>query len=442
MSATAASPPTGPVHWSNWAGNQQVTVRQVLRPATVDELCAQVRAATDAGGRVKPVGSGHSFTDIASAPDRQLDLSALTTAVTVNTGARLVTVPAGMTLRRLNALLASHRLALPNLGDIDAQTIAGAISTGTHGTGAGLPGLAGFVDSLTMVTADGEVLHCSQRQHPDVFAAARVGLGALGVLVDVTLRCVDAFVLRAAERPGTLADVRATLSELADGNDHAEFFWFPYTDRVQLRVNNRTPVDDQPLPSWRGWFDDDFMANTVLDGVCRLGRAIPRVVPTLNTLTARAAATRSYTGRSDQVFCSPRRVRFAEMEYALPRSALDPALTALADIVDRLPHRVMLPVEVRFSAGDDSWLSPGHRQDCGYVAIHQYTGMPYEEYFQAFERVATDLGGRPHWGKLHWRTAETLASAYPRFADFLAVRDRLDPGRVFANDYTERVLGG
>jgi len=441
MSAVPAPSVAESTHWSNWAGNQQATCRRVLRPATVDELTAALRTAAETGARVKPVGSGHSFTDVASADDHRLHLDALRTPVTVNTGARLVTTPAGMPLRQLNELLAGHRLALPNLGDVDAQTIAGAISTGTHGTGATYPGLAGLVEGLTLVTADGTVLRCSEQEHPDVFAAARVGLGALGVLVEVTLRCVDAFVLRATERPGTLSGTLARLPELTDGNDHAEFFWFPYTDQVQLRINNRVPADDRPLSRWRGWFDDEFMANTVLDGVCRLGRAVPAMVPTLSAVTARAVGSRTYTGRSDRVFCTPRRVRFVEMEYALPRAALGTALTALADVIDRCPVRVTLPVEVRFAAADGNWLSHSYQRDSAYVAIHQYVGMPYEAYFRAFEQVATALDGRPHWGKLHWRTADTLRPAYPRFDDFLAVRDRLDPRRVFANDYTERVLG-
>ncbi|MFY1635676.1 D-arabinono-1,4-lactone oxidase [Solwaraspora sp. WMMB335] len=433
---------SGRQDWLNWAGNQRATCRRVLRPRTVDELQTMVRDAADAGARVKPVGAGHSFTGAACADDHRLELDAMESSpVTVNTGARLVTVPGQMTLHEINALLVSYGLALPNLGDVDRQTIAGAIATGTHGTGATHRGLAGAVDALTLVTAGGQVVSCSERSDPDLFGAARIGLGALGVVTDVTLRCVDAFVLRARERPGKLADVLAGLPDLVDGNDHVEFYWFPYTDLVRVKINNRVPMDSQPLPAWRGWFDDEFLSNTVFDGVCRLGRTVPRLVPALNGICARAVGARTYTGRSDRVFCSSRRVLFTEMEYALPRDALSEALLALRDIVDRSALRVMMPVEVRFCAADDSWLSHSYQRDSGYIAIHQYSGMPYEAYFRAFEQVATSLGGRPHWGKLHYRTAETLRPAYPRFDDFLAVRDRLDPDRMFANDYTAQVLG-
>ncbi|MFC4148866.1 D-arabinono-1,4-lactone oxidase [Micromonospora mangrovi] len=429
------------VEWSNWAGNQRSTATAILRPRTTGDVVAAVRAAAAAGRTLRAVGSGHSFTDTAVTDGHRLELADLHTDVTVDTARRLVTVPAGLPLHALNDLLARHGLALPNLGDIDAQTIAGAISTGTHGTGAKLGCLSTFVVGLTLVTGTGEVLHCSADAHPDVFAAARVGLGAVGVLVEVTLRCVDAFVLRAHERPAPLDTVLGDLPALVAGHDHVEFYWFPYTSRVQVKTNDRVPADDRPLPRWRGWLDDEFLANTVFAGACRLGRAVPALAPGISAVSARALTERSYTGRSDRVFCTPRRVRFVEMEYALPRAVLPTALEELRRIVDGLPFKVLFPVEVRFTAADDIWLSHGYGRDSAYVAIHQYVGMPYEPYFRAFEEAATELGGRPHWGKLHYRDAASLAPAYPRFADFRAVRDRLDPDRLFTNPYLRRVVG-
>ncbi|MFD6754706.1 MULTISPECIES: D-arabinono-1,4-lactone oxidase [Micromonospora] len=428
------------IAWSNWAGNQHSTAT-VLRPTTVTEVVEQVRSAAEAGARIRPVGSGHSFTPVAVGDGSRMDLAGLAIDVQVDVDRRLVTVPAGMTLRQLNALLASHGLALPNLGDIDAQTVAGAISTGTHGTGAAYGGLATFVAALTLVTGTGEVLHCSADEHPDVFDAARISLGALGVLVEVTLRCVDAFVLRAHERPAALDAVLADLPDLIGTHDHVEFFWFPYSSQAQLKVNDRVPDDDRPLPRWRGWLDDDFLANTVFAGACRLGRAMPALVPTISAVSARALSERIYTGRSDTVFCTPRRVRFVEMEYALPRDALPEALDALRRIIDRLPFRVLFPVEVRFTAADQIWLSHSYGRESAYVALHQYVGMPYEPYFRAFEQVATELGGRPHWGKLHWRDAASLADAYPRWQDFQRIRTHLDPHHTFTTPHLTTLLG-
>jgi L-gulono-1,4-lactone dehydrogenase len=420
--------------WANWAGNQKDDA-PVARPGSTAEVAALVKQARADGRTVKPVGSGHSFTGTALTEGTRLRLDALADLVSVD--GRLVTVQAGMPLQVLNATLAEHGLALPNLGDIDAQTIAGALATGTHGTGAKLGCLSTFVEALTLVDGTGEVVHAEG----DVLRAAKVGLGALGVVTEVTLRCVDAFVLRADEGLGTIAEVFAGLDEHIAGNDHFEMYWFPYTDRLQTKANNRVAVSDRPLGRLKGWFDDDFLSNTVFGAACRVGRRFPGTVRTIARVEARALSPRVYTAPSHEVFCTPRRVRFTEMEYAVPRDALTEAFTELRRIVDRLPFPVIFPVELRFSAADDIWLSHGYGRDSAYIAIHQYVGMPYEPYFKAFEKVARELGGRPHWGKLHWRTAEDLKPVYPHFDDFRAVRDRLDPDRVYANAYTRSVLG-
>ena len=278
-----------------------------------------------------------------------------------------------MPMHALNALLAEHGLAVPNLGDIDAQTVAGAISTGTHGTGRAHSTLASVVEAVTLVTGTGEILH-DRRDHPDCSPPPGSGLGALGVMVEVTLRCVDAFILRADERPLPMGEVLAGLDEQIARHDHVELYWFPYTDRVQLKRNDTVPLDDLPLSRLRGWLDDDFLANTVFAGACRLGRAIPAVVPAISAISARALTARTYTDRSDRVFCTPRRVRFVEMEYEVPREALADVLSALPRIIGALPFKVQFPVEVRFTGPDDVWLSHGYGRDSAYIAVHQYAG--------------------------------------------------------------------
>jgi FAD-linked oxidoreductase len=431
--------PVGSPRWRNWGGNQEAVAAAVSTPATVDDVASIVKDAVAAGGRVKAVGSGHSFTDIARTEDQRLHLRRLGGLIDIDKINRLVTVQAGMPMYALNTLLAEHGLAVPNLGDIDAQTVAGAISTGTHGTGRTHATLASVVEAVTLVTGAGEVLRIDSSS--PLFPAARLGLGALGIMVEVTLRCVDAFVLRADERPLPLIEVLAGLTDQIAAHDHVELYWFPYTDRVQLKRNDVVPANDQPLSRLRGWLDDDFLANTVFGGACRLGRAIPAVVPTISAISARALTARTYTDRSDRVFCTPRRVRFVEMEYAIPRDGLAEALSALPRIIGALPFKVQFPVEVRFTGPDDVWLSHGYGRDNAYIAIHQYAGSPYEPYFREFEAVCAGLGGRPHWGKMHYRDAASLRTVYPKFDDFLAARDQLDPHRVFANAYTERVLG-
>ncbi|MEN3307218.1 MAG: L-gulono,4-lactone dehydrogenase [Micromonosporaceae bacterium] len=427
--------------WTNWAGNERAQAVRVVRPGSTEGVAEAVRAAAADGLTIKPAGAGHSFTAAAATDGVRLELDRLAALVSVDPAEKLVTVQAGMPLRVLNRTLAEHGLAMPNLGDIDTQTVAGAVATGTHGTGASLGCLAAFIESLTLVTGTGAVLRCAADENPDVFAAARVGVGAVGVLTEVTLRCVDAFTLRAQERPEPVAEVLAGLDEHVNGNDHFEMYWFPYTDRVQTKRNNRVPANSEPLGRLRGWLDDDFLSNTLLAGACRVGRAVPALVPAITRVEARALSPRVYTAPSHEVFCTPRRVRFVEMEYGLPRAALPEAFAALRAIVDSLPVKVIFPVEIRVSAADDIWLSHGYGRDNAYIAIHQYVGMPYEPYFRAFEKVARSMDGRPHWGKMHWRAAGDLRPAYPHFDDFLAVRDKLDPDRTFANPYTMRVFG-
>ncbi|GAA4218361.1 D-arabinono-1,4-lactone oxidase [Actinocatenispora rupis] len=426
--------------WANWAGNRRGVAAAVARPKTAAEVAELVGAVRAAGGTLKPVGAGHSFTGAALTDGTRLEPAGHAGPFTVDKDARRVTVPAGMPLYLLNQVLAAADLALPNLGDIDRQTVAGAVSTGTHGTGARLGGLATFVAGLTLVTGTGEVLHCSPTEHPEEYEAARLGVGAVGVLTEVELACVDAFTLRADERPMPLPAVLSTVDDMAAENDHVEFYWFPYTERCLVKRNNRADAPD-PLPRWRAYLDDELLSNTVFSVACRLARRAPALVPRLNGFSAHALGARTYADRSDRVFCTPRRVRFVEMEYAVPRAALGDAFAGLRRVVDTCGVPVAFPVEVRVAAADDLWLSTAHGRDTAYVAVHQYVGMPYEPYFRGVEAVMRDVDGRPHWGKMHWRDADSLRATYPRFDDFLAVRDRLDPDRVFANEYTRQVFG-
>ena len=427
--------------WQNWAGNHRSVAAAVISPTSTAEVADAVRAAAERGSTVKPVGTGHSFTGAAATSDVRLELGGLSGLVDVDHPARLVRVRAGTTLTVLNLELARHGLALPNLGDIDVQTVAGALATGTHGTGAGYGCLSTFVTELELVTGTGEVLRCSRGASPDIFLAALVGVGAIGVITEVTLRCVDAFILHADERPVPVDQVLSSVDQRIADNDHFEFYWMPYTGRTLAKANNRVEHDAKPRGRLSAWFNDDLLENTVLGGVCRLCRAVPALTPTLLRATARAFSPRVYTERSDVVFTSPRRVRFVEMEYGLPREALPEAFAGLRRLIDNLPGKVSMPVEVRFTATDDIWLSHGYGRDNAYIAIHQYVGIPYERYFHGFEEICARLGGRPHWGKMHYRDAGSLRPAYPHFNDFLAVRDKLDPTRTFANDYTAQVFG-
>ena len=430
-------------HWTNWAGNQLAEPARVESPRDTDGVVRAVKQAASERLRVKAVGAGHSFTAIAATDGVLLRLDALSGVRKVDRARGLVTVGGGTPLHRLHALLAAEGLAMSNLGDIDRQSISGAISTGTHGTGEKLGGIATQVRGLELVTGDGSVVTCSATERPDVFAAARVGLGALGIVTAVTLQCEPAFELRASERPVTVDDVMRDLDDLAARNEHVEFYWMPHTEMALLKENNR-PQPGEPtrrLGAVRRWFDDELVANTGFHLVCRLGRAQPQLVPRLNRVVAKAISPRTFTAPSYDVFVSPRRVRFVEMEYAVPRAAAAEAFAAIREVIDREQLHVSFPVEVRVAAGDDIPLSTASGRDSAYFAIHMFQRVPFERYFRAVEERMRALDGRPHWGKMHYRTADDLRPAYPRFDEFLAVRDALDPDRVFTNPYLQTVLG-
>ena len=427
--------------WRNWGRSQTSHPHWVSRASSVEDVVDTLAFARENGMPVRPIGAGHSFTSIAATDGVQLDTAALDGVLAVN--GTSVTLGAGTNLYQLPALLGEHRLAMENMGDIDRQTIAGAISTGTHGTGARFGGIATQVEALTMVTADGSLLHVSDTENADLLPAARVGLGALGVLVDVTLRCVPEFVLRAVERPEPLDEVLDAWGERAASVDHFEFYWFPHTTQALTKTNTRLPADtprkgQNPVAAW---IDDEFMPNGLYALVCNLGVLAPGTTPPLNRLANRLAAEREVTNSWHEVFTSPRRVRFREMEYALPAAAIPDALRAIRAAIDEHGWRITFPVEVRIAAADDNWLSTAQGRETGYIAVHRYYREDPTEYFEAVEAIAREHGGRPHWGKMHFRTADDLRPAYAHFDDFLAVRDRLDPERLFANDYLERVLG-
>ncbi|WP_328395555.1 FAD-binding protein [Streptomyces sp. NBC_00390] len=441
MSGTRNSLNSQTSTWRNWAGN--VTARPVreVTPASPQELADAVRSAAEDNLTVKAVGTGHSFTALAATEGVLIRPDLLTGIREIDRTSMTVTVEAGTPLKRLNAALAREGLSLTNMGDIMEQTVAGATSTGTHGTGRDSASIAAQIKALELVTADGSLLHCSEKENPEVFAAARIGLGALGVVSAITLAVEPVFLLTAREEPMSFDKVTAEFDALVAENEHFEFYWFPHTGNCNTKRNNRSAGPAAPAGAVSGWIEDELLSNGVFQVACSVGRAFPAAIPAIAKVSSRALSARSYTDIPYKVFTSPRRVRFVEMEYALPREALVTALRELKAMVERSPLRVSFPVEVRTAPADDITLSTASGRDSAYIAVHMYRGTPYQSYFTAAERIMTAHGGRPHWGKVHTRDAAYFAEAYPRFGEFTALRDRLDPQRLFQNAYLRRVLG-
>ncbi|MCP2322466.1 FAD-linked oxidoreductase [Hamadaea flava] len=427
--------------WQNWGRSESASPVRVVTPASADEVATAIADARRDGLTVKPIGAGHSFTGIAVADGVQLNLSRLSGLLSVDRELQQVTLAAGTHLHEVPALLAPHGLAMQNLGDIDAQTVAGATSTGTHGTGAAFGGLATQIVAVTLVTAAGEILRIDASH--ELFNAARLGLGSLGVLVDITVQCVPAFKLAAVEAPEPLAGVLESFLERSAAPDHFEFYWFPHTTTALTKTNTRLALTEPsvPLGGFKRWLDDEFMSNTVFSWVCGIGRSIPAAIPSINRLASQLTGDRAFTDVSTSVFTTVRRVRFREMEYALAVEAIPEAVREIDRLITRKGWRISFPLEVRVAAPDDIWLSTAYGRRTGYVAVHRYVKEDHHEYFRAVEEVFRTFGGRPHWGKIHYRDAGDFATLYPRFDDFLAARDKLDPDRVFANAYLTRVLG-
>lgn len=434
-------PGRSPNVWRNWAGDQSCAPEEIARPGSREELAEAVAVAAAAGRRVSVAGSGHSFTEAAMTAGTMVRVEALAGVLDADPSSGLVRVAAGTVLADLNEELARLGLAMENLGDIDRQTLAGAISTGTHGTGAGLRNISAQVEALELVLADGSVRELTADAEPELLRAARVGVGALGAISAVTLRCVPAFTLTRVDTPRPREQVFARFDELAEANDHFELFTFPYADNALVLERNRSEGPPRPRGALAAFLNDVVLENWALEALSATGKALPRAIPALSRLAGRLASGSRTVDRSDRVFVNERRVRFTEMEYGVPREDGVAAARRVIEWVRANRYPVFFPIEMRVAAGDDASLSPSHERDTAYIAVHQYRGMEWRPYFEAVEEIMDAYGGRPHWGKRHFQTAATLAPRYPAWEEFQRAREELDPGRVFTNEYASRVLG-
>jgi len=424
--------------WTNWAGNQRATPQTWVKPNNLEEIAAAVREASAQGRKVKVIGSGHSFTGAAVAQGVLVDLSHMYRVVSEPNEDGVVEVEAGITLSALNEYLFLQDRALQNLGDICYQTVSGAISTGTHGTGVHIGGLAQQVVGLTLVDGQGNIVEINQEDA--LLHFVRVGVGALGIIVHVKIRTVPKFALHVEEKPMRLSHVLDNLEDLVSRNDHFEFFWIPHTKWALTKQNNRTDLPLAPIPSLKKWWQKSFMENTAFGMVCRLGKLFPALIPRLATALPGSGST-SYVDESFRVFASERKVKFVEMEYAIPYEHCRSAIEDIERVISEKNYKVSFPVEVRFTAGDDNVLSTAHARQSAYIAVHMFKGSDYGPYFASVAEIMAKYEGRPHWGKMHFLSNEQLSRLYPRWAEFLAVRDKLDPQRTFHNDYLDQVFG-
>jgi FAD-linked oxidoreductase len=412
----------------------------IEKPSSNAEVVALIKRAVNSQQRVKVVGSGHSFTGIAVPDEVMVDLARMNQILNVDHANGLITVQAGIVLSDLNAQLELHQLSMPNLGDVTYQTLAGALSTSTHGTGLQRTGLAAQIRSFKIISASGELLFCDPQPNSEVFHCGRVSLGALGVITEVTLNVVPAFNLRAVEQPMRISHVLDNFPQLITDNDFFEFYWVPHTKWALTKANNvSTDVIDSP-GRFATWYNKMFMENYAFGMLCRVGRLFPRLIPRLATILPSSGRV-EYVNVSHRIFSSKRLVKFYEMEYSIPLDALVPALREVMQMVDDRGFRISFPVEVRCTGSDDIPFSTSTGRRSAYIAVHMFKGSEYDEYFSAVETILRKYEGRPHWGKIHNLNANDISSLYPEYQRFIEVRNQLDPEGVFTNDYLRRVLG-
>jgi FAD-linked oxidoreductase len=420
--------------WSNWSGSVAASPRLIARPRDAGALAALVGQAS----KVRVVGAGHSFMPLCETSDLLLNLSDYEGAIEIAADRKTVWAPAGWSLKRLTAALWAEGLSLINQGDIDPQSLAGAISTGTHGTGAELGSLSTQACGFRLMAADGKLVECGPDLNPDLYQAQRLSLGLLGVAVEIRIHVVPAYHLEERVERRPLAEVAERLDELAAATRHMEFFVFPYSDDVIFKTLHPVAPEAADRPAREIGEDSE----AAFKAICDLCAALPVLTPSLQRLMMRTMAKPSRrVGPAHQIFPSERNIRFEEMEYELPRAAGLPTLKAAMSHIRKRRLPITFPFEFRLAAGDDIWMSPFNAGPGASISFHQYAKMPWRPAFQEMEAVLADGAGRPHWAKRHTLTTADVHRLYPRAGDFVTTCKTWDPTGKFANTHLSQLFG-
>lgn len=424
----------------NWSGNQVYFPEYIAQPSTEKDIVALVQRARGEGKTIRPIGSGHSFTAVCVTDQILVSLDNYQGVVSINAEANEVTIRAGTKLNTLGELLFQHGLAMENLGDIDSQSIAGTISTGTHGTGTAFGTISTQVTALRFVNGKGEVVICSNTEQPELLKAARVSLGLLGIITEVTLRCVPAYRLALNNAREPMATVLETLEERNASHRNFEFYWFPLTTMAWTKTSN-VIMEAADQDGWLNRFVENVVENQVFGGLCQLSYRIPATTKMVASISAAAVPTIRKVQQSHRVYATKRLVRFNEMEYNIPAEALPEVSREVMRVANRREYNIHFPIEHRFVAKDDNYLSPAFGRDSAYIACHAYAKKDYRPYFKALEEIFLAYGGRPHWGKLHTLTINDVEDRYPMFPRFKEYLNQHDPDGVFLSPYFAKLFG-
>lgn len=445
--------------WKTWGHRHESTPSRIFSPRSINELQEFVRehAVQAHGGeqnqhtgktpRIKVVGASKSTSAIAQPSELMVSLHYLTGASSVSVSERRATFLAGTTVREANNILAQYGLAFENLGRLDQQTLAGAVSTGTHGSGFGFGGFSTQVRELSLVTASGELLTCSSTQNPQIFRAALVGLGALGILVSLTFDVVPMFRIHAEERGRAFNAIVPSFHERAKGADHYEFSWFPGANEVRTRRLTRLPLltdgymNPQAKVSQARRHGGDYLLNNgVFEAMSLVGTTIPATQGALNKVSNWGKGNRRYADFAPRVFTQNRTVRQNSMEYAFDIEQFEAVIYDLQEHLTVQKTDSSFPLSVSVAAADNIPLSPAYGRETVYISARTYWRADCEEYFAGLEKIFNAHQGRPHWGQWHSLNAAQLRALYPEFDSFVSLRTQMDPNGMFLNPYLQKVL--
>ena len=415
--------------WRNWSGSQFSTAR-IVQPSQISELQSLVKTHA----HIRAVGAGHSFSPLAKTDEVLLNLDQFKGVVAFDQEKTQCTVHAGTRLYDLGKDLTPINQALINQGDIDQQSLAGAISTGTHGTGIDLPCISAFVEGFELLTADGELLQCDRQQNTEIFQAGRVALGSLGILTQITLQNRPRYKLKEQIRLCPLQEVFAHIEQWKHQHRHIEFCAFLYADQVMLKTLNET--DDAIQSRQDTWPSEDALLTLCSE----LTRFFPKTNPYLQKLLSVFVKPTCYVDWSNQIFPTPRNTKFNEMEYQIPVEQGLQCLDEILHVLRKHPVPMFFPIEFRYIKGDDIWLSPFYQRDSVSISIHQFYKQDYHAIFDLVEPILQKYQGRPHWGKLHSMSAASLRELYPKWDNFMVLRQQLDPQQKWLNPYLKELF--
>ena len=443
-STSASSAPSAavkaPPQIRTWTGDRFAQPERAVSARTTAEVQAAVAAAAASGETLRVLGSGFSYSDVAHTTSVQLTINEMNRVLEIDPGAGRVRVQAGITLAALNEALGAAGLAMASLGEIQGQTLAGALATDTHGSGTRYGGLARSVSALQLVSGSGELVEIGE-DDAELLDAARVSLGARGVLTEVTLEVEPAFQLRQLRRMEPLDRVLSRLADIAEGHDHPEVFVFPFARQAMVVLRDRTSAPSQPRSPRRRTFEDVVLQNRVVDLIGRAAVAAPRTTPALTRILATAVRPSERVEPSCEVFSNQVRFPVTSAEWALPAGSAVAAAETMLALYQRERFTTALPFLLRWGAPSSSLLSPCYGRDSVYLEVMAHGAGPAEHLLRCSEDRLADLGGRPHWGKPFRLGAAELAARYPSWERFQAVRGKLDPEGLFENEWTRRVLG-